>query len=201
MKIKQLFKVCLVGAICVSTAACASRGVQDSESVDVAVARTNEGFEDAALAPLSDLNLRKAEIPQRLKELTTPYAELPTNGCRGIREEVTALTAILGHDVDYHPDEDDDNVHQAAGEEAANFTLDTVESATTGFIPFRGLVRRATGASAHEKRLRDAYQRGLQRRAYLKGVGKQMGCIPPASPLEPMGDDVSKVEYRKVAPK
>ena len=190
-----------MGAISISSAACATNGVQDSASVEVAVNRTNEGFEDAALAPLSDLNLRKAEIPQRLKDLPSPYAPIPSNGCEGIREEVNALTAILGHDVDYTPPEgEEDDLHEAAGEEAANLTLGTVESATTGFIPFRGLVRRATGASAHEKRLRAAYQKGQQRRAYLKGVGKQKGCIPPASPLAPIVEEISKVEYRKVTP-
>jgi hypothetical protein len=70
------------------------------------------------------------------------------------------------------------------------------------FIPFRSLVREATGASAHERRLRAAFQAGVARRSYLKGVGAQLGCAPPAAP-EPNAGFVTKtsIEYRgKVQP-
>ena len=66
------------------------------------------------------------------------------------------------------------------------------------------MVREATGASEHERQLRAAYERGVARRAYLKGVGAQMGCAPPASPepgagIPPPGP---KIEYRSnVQPK
>ena len=73
------------------------------------------------------------------------------------------------------------------------------------FIPFRSLVREATGASEHERKLRSAFQGGVARRAYLKGVGAQLGCAPPAAPDPTAGFTQSpekKVEYRgKVQPR
>ena len=70
------------------------------------------------------------------------------------------------------------------------------------FIPFRSIVREATGASAHERKLRAAFERGVARRAYLKGVGAQLGCAPPAAPEPNAGvPPPPRIEYRgKVQP-
>jgi hypothetical protein len=54
----------------------------------------------------------------------------------------------------------------------------------SGLIPFRSLVRRATGAYAYQKKYNQAYKLGAQRRAYLKGVGLARGC-PPPGPAKP----------------
>lgn len=169
------------------------------QAVETAVERTEAGFEDAALAPLSDLNLRRQKIPERLDTMISPYEPPPPANCSKIAEEVSALTAILGPDSDVQVEEDAPTLSQRAGEGAGDLTLDTIESTTTGFIPFRGLVRQATGATAHEKRVRKAYEKGLQRRAFLKGAGLSYGCQPPASPL-PAPPAESKIEYRKTSP-
>ena len=55
----------------------------------------------------------------------------------------------------------------------------------TGIAPFRSMVRRATGATAHERAIRDAYRRGHLRRSYLKGIGFAMGCDGAAAPRFP----------------
>jgi hypothetical protein len=190
----------LVAGTVLALAACAAPA-KDS-GISTAVNRTSEGLDDAAMAPLTDLNLRRTAIPAKLEAIISPYEPLPTVTCTSLAAEVTELTAILGADSDAPPPPEA-SINQKAGEGAADLALGGVASAATDFIPFRSIVREATGASAHERRLRAAYERGVTRRAYLKGVGAQMGCAPPAAP-EP-GAGLKKpgppIEYRsKVQP-
>ncbi|HEY7799930.1 MAG TPA: hypothetical protein VIA80_14260 [Hyphomonadaceae bacterium] len=165
--------------------------------ISTAVNRTSEGLDDAAMAPLTDLNLRRTAIPAKLEAIVSPYEPLPQVTCATIAAEVVELTTILGADSDAPPPPQA-SLNQRAGEGAADLALGGVASAATDFIPFRSIVREATGASAHERRLRAAYERGVTRRAYLKGVGAQIGCAPPAAP-EP-GAGLAKpgppIEYR-----
>jgi len=177
---------------------CASSSKDKDTGVNRAVNKTSEGIDDAALTPLNDLNLRRTEIPKRLEAIVSPYEPLKARTCEAILAEVTELTIILGPDSDAPPPSPE-TLSQRAGDGAANLALSGVASAATDFIPFRSVVRAATGASAHERRLRAAYERGIQRRAYVKGVGWTLGCQPPAAPepgagLPPVGPPI---EYRK----
>ena len=173
--------ICLaIAAIAALSAGCASGPKKDS-GVDRAVSRTSGGLGDAALTPLNDFNIRRVEIPARLAALTSPYEALTKPTCKDIAFEVVELTKIVGPDADAPPGPDE-TLGQKAGEGAADLALGSVSSLATDFIPFRSVVREATGASAHERRLKAAYERGTARRAYLKGIGKQLGCAPPAAP-------------------
>ena len=155
---------------CAPLAGCASSGGDSSA-----------GLSDAAMAPLNDLNLRRDEIPQMLRDIRSPYEPIPNVSCKAIGETVVALTIILGRDSDAEalPEK---SFGDKAAQGAGDMTLDGIASAMTDFIPFRSLVRDATGANRHDRRLRAAYERGVARRAYLKGVGAQLGCAPPAAP-------------------
>ncbi len=161
-----------------------------------ASSRTSAGFSDAAMAPLNDLNMRRDEVPPLLAAIKSAYEPIPDVNCTSIGKMVADLTAILGRDTDAAP-LPERSFGEVAGEGAADATLGAVSSTMTDFIPFRSLVREATGASAHERRLRAAYERGVTRRAYLKGVGAQLGCAPPAAP-EPNAGIVAPtpIEYR-----
>jgi hypothetical protein len=173
-------------------AACAST----TGGVSTAVNTTSEGIGDAALTPLNDFNLRRTEVPARLAALQSAYEPLLTPMCETIAYEVDELTKILGPDADA-PAGPEAGLGEQAGEGAANLALGGVASLATDFIPFRSVVREATGASAHERRLRAAYERGVTRRAYLKGVGAQMGCAPPAAPQPGAGiPPPPRIEYR-----
>ena len=65
---------------------------------------------------------------------------------------------------------------------AADATLDAVRDTLTDFIPGRSWVRRLSGAHSHSQAVKKAVQAGLQRRAFLKGIGQQKNCAPPAAP-------------------
>ncbi|MFC7290272.1 hypothetical protein [Hirschia litorea] len=174
--------------------------------MDTAKTRTKDGIGDATLQPLSDLNIRREQIPDALKNMRTPYGAVPI-GCDPIANEVNALTEILGPDSDApSQNEEDPTLSEEAGEEigeeVADYALDTVRGLTSDAIPFRSVVRRATGAKKHDKRVRQAYEKGLQRRSYLKGIGMERGCIPPASPEIQIFEEAEEVEieYRKTTP-
>lgn len=168
--VMKLNRILIAVAISAPLAACAT-----------ASDRTAAGFSDAAMAPLNDLNLRRDEIPKLLADIRSPYEPIPEVSCKAIGEAVADLTKILGRDSDAEP-LPEQSFADKTGEDAADLTLDTIASTMTDFIPFRSLVRDATGASRHDRRLRAAYERGAARRAYLKGVGAHLGCAPPAAP-------------------
>lgn len=167
MKFKGIL---LLAAACATVAACSTSNRGSSG-----------GLGDAAMAPLNDLNLRRDEIPRLLQEIRSPYEPIPDVSCKAIAESVTALTIVLGRDADAEP-LPDKTFGDKASQGASDMTLDGIASAMTDFIPFRSLVRDATGANRHDRRLRAAYERGAARRAYLKGVGAHLGCAPPAAP-------------------
>ncbi|MEQ1609453.1 MAG: hypothetical protein ABL956_10885 [Hyphomonadaceae bacterium] len=162
-----------------------------------AVNKTQAGLGNAAMAPLTDLNLRRTEVPALLEAIKSPYEPIPTVSCQAIAANVRDLTIILGPDSDASP-QPEASLADQAGAGAADITLNTVSSTMTDFIPFRSIVREASGASAHARKLRAAYERGLARRSYLKGVGAQLGCAPPAAPEPNAGiaKPPPKIEYR-----
>jgi hypothetical protein len=168
-------------AMMVLVLAACSTGRHASDGVTTAASQTSAGMSGAVSAPLEDLNITRIEVPPLLAAIRSPYEPLAQTSCEAIGAQVTALTQVLGPDSDA-PAGPGKSLGARAGEEAAEFALDSVESTVTGMIPFRSVVRQLSGASAHERRLRDAYDRGIQKRAYLKGVGAQKGCAPPAAP-------------------
>jgi hypothetical protein len=130
---------------------------------------------DVAMTPLTDLNLARDPIPEVLVYArNAPYARDGIEGCREILSEVANLDAVLGDDFDTSPPEERDL-------SVTNLAQRVVGS----FIPFRGIIREISGASAREFEFREAIAAGLMRRAYLKGVGQELGCPYPASPATP----------------
>lgn len=151
------------------------------EAAGSTVSQTRGGFSDAALSPLDDLNLRRREIPPLLKALESPYMTASDLSCDHIAAEILKLDGVLGRDWDTAaPDERLKT--EVLADEAAEAALGAVESGATGWIPFRGLLRKATGAESHEKKYNQAFKIGAQRRSYLKGYGLAKGCDAPARP-------------------
>ncbi len=174
------------------------------------IRKTGDGFTDAALSPLEDLNLKRDKIPAEFDQFNTPYDPLIIHDCDLIAARVRQLDTQLEADFDVQlarsqkEDETgkDDNGEKIASQ-ASGFALGTIASEARGLIPFRGLVRHATGASAHEKAVDAAFQKAYLRRAYLKGLGKASGCVYPAAPLDLDYSDEeigAPISYRNTQP-
>ena len=59
---------------------------------------------------------------------------------------------------------------------------DALRNAAEGVIPFRGWVRKLSGAERYSREVAAAIAAGTIRRAYLKGIGAAAGCAAPAAP-------------------
>lgn len=189
-------------------AACVSDGTGDQRTdamaavdatrsgVDTALSRTRRGLGDALRTPLEDLNLVRDEIPAVLEALSSPYDRINDRSCAALAEEVRTLNKALGADLD------DKSAPMLAfsdrtGARVADMALGAVSDAAGDLIPFRSIVRRVTGASQHDQDAEGAQARGIRRRAFLKGIGDERGCAPPARPYAetaPFSDDLAAGE-------
>lgn len=129
---------------------------------------------DVATTPLSDLNLKKGEIPALLLTAQErPYDLTALTRCSSLVASVSSLDRILGEDIDIT----DPDGSTSAGKVA--------QSAVGALIPFRGLIREVSGANSQDRKLQLAIRAGMARRAFLKGVGLQRGCAYPGRPATP----------------
>ncbi|WP_205854055.1 hypothetical protein [Phenylobacterium kunshanense] len=138
-----------------------------------------ESVQGAVTAPLRDLNVVRAKIPEVLLDaLADPYERPPAKWrCSQIIALVRPLDEALGPDIDrILPG--DENLMDRGKSTALGAAADLASDA----IPFRGWVRKLTGAEAHDKLVQSAIIAGNVRRAYLKGLGESRGCMPPATP-------------------
>lgn len=135
--------------------------------------------EGAATTPLRDLNLMRVDIPEiLLKALDDPYERPPRGAkCSTLIALVRPLNDALGPDIDTIPG--DDERWTGKSKSAA---LGVAGDLAGGAIPFRGVVRKLSGAESHDKLVLAAIIAGHTRRAYLKGLGETKGCGPPATP-------------------
>ncbi len=141
------------------------------------------GVGAAATAPLDDLNLRREEIPTVLLQAeANPYDLRNLNQCSTIGAEISRLNDALGPDTDEPPPPDGSTLGERAGDAASKAALDAIRDTTTDFIPGRSWIRRLSGAEQHSRHVQSAIQAGRMRRAFLKGIGMQRNCAPPAAP-------------------
>jgi len=202
----RLWAGALSGLLCMGMSACASKAdrmnmvsshpvnaddpkTQDddasfTDTVKKSAGDVRGGFGEAVSAPLVDLNLKRKEIPAILQRAAANTYDLGgLNECEGIAAEVDQLDEVLGPDFDEPPAPDGtDTYTERGGKMASDYTLGAVRSAATDIIPFRGVVRKLTGAEKHQKAFDKAVDAGHVRRAYLKGVGMHKNCAPPAAP-------------------
>ena len=126
----------------------------------------------AAATPLNDFNLGNAPIPEVLKiAQRNPYAAPVSQECPALATEIAALDAVLGPDVDAADAAGKKNI-DFVGDEAANALQRTAE----GIVPFRGWIRKLTGAERHSREVSNAIAAGSMRRAYLKGIRYAIKC-------------------------
>lgn len=181
------------------TTACATSPSSQEEkdgpsATERAINQSQDGFSEAALSPLEDVNLKRAKIPEKFKQIRNPYLVAVESSCEKIAEDVLELDALLGRDWDIPPP-DKKGLSDRAADGASTAFLDTIASGASGLIPYRGIVRTVTGANSHATKVRKAYERGSHRRTFLKGIGLAKGCEYPAAPLPP-SEEESKIEFR-----
>ena len=127
---------------------------------------------DAAATPLRDLNVVKAEIPPLLQQAQdAPYALPVVRDCAALGAAVLALTEVLGPDLDAPPEPKPDAAARGQAEVGK-----ALSRAAEGAVPFRGWVRKLSGAERQERRVARAIEAGEARRAFLRGIAVGQGC-------------------------
>ena len=161
-------------------AACASTAEQGSPATG---SQAQQQLTQAATTPLSDLNLVRADIPAVLAAAQkAPYALPADRSCAALGTEVQALDAALGADLDTPPTATNPGLIERGGVAVSNAAVGAVRSAAEGVVPFRGWVRKLSGAERYSKDVAAAIAAGTVRRAFLKGVGQANGCVGAAAP-------------------
>lgn len=128
--------------------------------------------------PLKDLNIVRDTIPEALlKAKGAPYARPHEASCHAVRVEIYELDYALGQDLDADKAADD-----SMSKKIANESYNLARGAVSGLIPYRGILRRVTGAEKHARAINEAVLAGAVRRSYLKGFGESLGCAYPAAP-------------------
>ncbi len=129
---------------------------------------------DVMTKPLSDLNLKKDDVPPiLLAARENPYDLAGLRTCRAIQAEVGQLNAALGDDIDI-------SIEKTRDEKRGNAVGNVAKSVITAFIPFGGVIREVSGAAANDRQMQVLLYAGASRRAYLKGYGQARGCRYPA---------------------
>jgi hypothetical protein len=146
-------------------------------------AQANRKFEEAATAPLHDLNLVRAPIPAVLVAAgKAPYALPADASCAGLAAEVESLDAVLGADLDTPVTDKNPSLIERSSDAAGRALVSALRSTTESVIPFRTWVRHLTGAERYSREVAAAIAAGSVRRSYLKGLGEAWGCEAPAAP-------------------
>lgn len=127
--------------------------------------------------PFRDLSIIRDKTPEALAaSAEAPYAAGDARDCPALAAEIARLDAVLGPDLDV--------VRPKAGWVGA----DAIYSALRGALdlPFRGIIRRVTGAERHDREQARAVLAGMVRRGFLKGLARAADCPPaPAAPPAP----------------
>ena len=127
----------------------------------------------AATTPLSDLNLVSAAIPELLAAAQkAPYAVPADTSCTKLAAEVHALDEVLGPDLDA-PATD---ANPGLVERGAGVAMGAVQRSAEGIVPFRGWVRKLSGAERYSRQVAAAIAAGAARRAFLRGLAQGKGC-------------------------
>lgn len=133
---------------------------------------------DAATTPLSDLNVVRADIPDVLKAAAAaPYAVPADTACPALAAAIQALDEVLGPDLDAPAGKGGPGLLER-GEDAATHAL---QRTAEDVMPFRGWVRKLSGAERYAKQVGAAITAGGVRRGFLRGLSVARGCTAPAT--------------------
>lgn len=139
--------------------------------------KTAKGVGDAATSPLNDLNLVRADIPPVLSAAAKgPYAVPVDWSCPALAAEIVELDAALGADLDTPVTGANPSLIERGVGLAADMTVGQVRGMANAVVPYRGWVRKLSGAERYSREVSAAISAGVIRRAYLKGLGRAENC-------------------------
>ena len=142
-------------------AACASTGAQQQPASPVSTALSQ---------PFSDLGLvRTATPPSLVRSASAPYATQGRTDCAAIASEIAELSTVLGPDLDSAGGSDRN--------EGEALFADILQSAIG--LPYRGAIRRLSGAHSRDRRRARAVIAGYARRGFLRGLASSAHCPAP----------------------
>lgn len=130
---------------------------------------TTEKMGRAVATPLSDLNMVQEKIPDILKQaFKEPYVWNNPIECIELKKEETRLDEAL--DLGGTSLEKDQTLLNRGVGFAETQGVSVVQKTMEGFVPFRGWVRKLSGAERHSKEVSSAIQAGTMRRSFIKGI-------------------------------
>jgi len=181
-------KTCAVPLLAFVLAACAAPEAsrEPASAADASEAQSKVGTQitQAATAPLSDLNLVNADIPAVLVAAQKgPYLPPSDQTCAGLAVEVTALDAVLGPDLDTQALPSNPGLIERGVGAVGKAAIGAVRGTAERVVPYRGWVRKLSGAERYSREVAAAIAAGTIRRSFLKGLGHAGGCQAPAAPL------------------
>ena len=145
--------------------------------------KTGAEIGQAVTTPLSDFNLIRAEIPPVLAAAQKGPYNAPTDAsCASLTADIQSLDAVLGPDLDTPPTATNPGLIERGTGAAGNAAVGALRGAAEGIVPFRGWVRKLSGAERYSKDVAAAIAAGTIRRAFLKGLGDAAKCQAPAAP-------------------
>ena len=140
-----------------------------AQSQQTTADRLEEKAESVVRQPIKDIGLMRENPPEVLRDAQkAPYTLAGLKSCGDLKRAIGELDVVLGPDVDA-VDEQGDALPARLAEAGA-------KSIVNMLIPFRGLVREASGAAEADRKFRMMVAAGMARRGYLKGVAGNRGC-------------------------
>jgi hypothetical protein len=131
--------------------------------------RLEDKAEGVIRQPIKDVGLMRENPPEVLRDAQkAPYTLAGLKSCPDLKRAIGELDVVLGPDVDAVDDQGDALPARLAEAGA--------KSIVNALIPFRGLVREASGAAEADRKFRMMVAAGMARRGYLKGVAGNRGC-------------------------
>jgi hypothetical protein len=147
-------------------------------ALSACAANNSDKVASAAVTPLNDLNLVHATIPDILQAAQqAPYALPASQECTALTTEIHKLDEVLGADLDTPATEANRGLIERGNESAQGAAVGALQRTAEGVIPFRGWVRKLSGAERYSNRVAAAIAAGTVRRAFLKGLRAAQKCI------------------------
>jgi hypothetical protein len=168
----------LLSAAALGLCGCVTAPDNGSPKVQTTAEANRSGVKGVAESPLRDLNLLRTKIPEvLLQAMADPYERPGRGRCEDLLERLRPLDDALGDDLDAPSQKTESMV-----DKGKSTVLTVASGAASDVIPFRGWIRKLSGAERHDRYVQAAITAGAVRRAYLKGLGEAKGCNPPATP-------------------